>query len=60
MELNKDQKSVNKIMTEAGYSKTSDGYVKGTKVEHRRTRCRVSSGSNSTLTFTKEYREANE
>ena len=47
--------SISKNLSDCGYKKTSDGYVKGSKFEHRRTRCRVSNGSKSVLTFTKEY-----
>ncbi|MDE6768764.1 MAG: hypothetical protein K2J78_03445, partial [Muribaculaceae bacterium] len=49
------QSSISKNLSDCGYKKTSDGYVKGSKFEHRRTRCRISTGSKSTLTFTKEY-----
>ncbi len=47
--------SISKNLSDCGYRKTSDGYVKGSKFEHRRTRCRVSGSSKSVLTFTKEY-----
>ena len=47
--------SISKNLSDCGYRKTSDGYVKGSKFEHRRTRCRVSGSSTSVLTFTKEY-----
>ena len=46
---------ISKNLSDCGYRKVSDGYVKGSKFEHRRTRCRVSGGAKSTLTFTKEY-----
>ncbi len=49
------QTSISKNLSDCGYRRVSDGYVKGSKFEHRRTRCRVSGGSKSTLTFTKEY-----
>lgn len=47
--------SISKKLSDCGYRKVSDGYVKGSKFEHRRTRCRVSGGAKSVLTFTKEY-----
>ena len=49
------QTSISKNLSDCGYRKTSDGYVKGSKFEHRRTRCRVSGSTKSVLTFTKEY-----
>ena len=50
-----NQKSIDKMMHEAKYTKESGGYVKGTKYEMRRTKCKVSGGLNKTLTFEKEY-----
>lgn len=49
------QAVISKNLSDCGYRKVSDGYVKGSKFEHRRTRCRVSGGAKSVLTFTKEY-----
>ena len=50
-----NQKSIDRIIHDAGYKKESGGYVKGTKYEMRRTKCKVSGGLNKTLTFEKEY-----
>ena len=50
-----NQKSIDKMMHDAKYTKESGGYVKGTKYEMRRTKCKVSGGLNKTLTFEKEY-----
>ncbi|MDE6769290.1 MAG: hypothetical protein K2J78_06155, partial [Muribaculaceae bacterium] len=48
-------KIINEILSTTGYSHTSDGYVKGSKFEHRRTKCSVTGTTKKTLTFTKEY-----
>ena len=50
-----NQKSIDKMMHDAKYTKESGGYVKGTKYEMRRTKCKVSGGLRKTLTFEKEY-----
>ncbi len=45
-----------KILSDTGFVKEADGYYQGSKFTHRRTRCQVSSGSPSILTFTKVYK----
>ncbi len=45
-----------KILSDTGFVKEADGYYQGSKFTHRRTRCQVSSGSPSVLTFTKVYK----
>lgn len=45
-----------KILSDTGFVKEADGYYKGSKFTHRRTRCQLSSGSPSVLTFTKVYK----
>ncbi len=45
-----------KILSDTGFVKETDGYYQGSKFTHRRTRCQVSSGSPSVLTFTKVYK----
>lgn len=52
---NENQKSIDKIMQDTGYKRESGDYVRGTKFEHRRTKCKVSGGLHKTLTFEKEY-----
>lgn len=47
--------SIEKVLNNAGYVKSSDGYIKGSEFEYRRTRCRTEKGSKNTLIFTKEY-----
>lgn len=46
---------ITKKLSECGYNKTADGYVKGSKFELRQSKCKISKGSFSTLIFTKEY-----
>ncbi len=41
-------------MQESGFVKSEDGY-NGSKFAHRRTKCTVTSGAVSTLTFSKVY-----
>lgn len=48
-------KTIDKVMTETGFMKEGQGYVKGSKFEHRRTKCKVSGGSRKVLVFSKEY-----
>ena len=50
-----NQKSIDKILHESGYILESGIYVKGTKFEIRRTKCKVSGGLHKTLTLEKEY-----
>lgn len=50
-----NQKSIDKIFHESGYILESGIYVKGTKFEIRRTKCKASGGLLKTLTFEKEY-----
>ena len=50
-----NQKLIDKMLHDARYTKESGGYVKGTKFEQRRTKCKVSGGLRKTLTFEKEY-----
>ncbi len=45
-----------KILSDTGFVKEADGYYKGSKFTHRRTRCQLSSGIPSVLTFTKGYK----
>lgn len=49
-----------KILSDTGFVKETDGYYQGSKFTHRRTRCQVSSGSPSVLTFTKVYKSQSE
>ncbi len=42
-------------MQESGFVKSGDAYYNGSKFAHRRTKCTVSSGAVSTLTFSKVY-----
>ncbi len=49
-----------KILSDTGFVKEADGYYQGSKHTHRRTRCQVSSGSPSVLTFTKVYKSASD
>ena len=53
---NRKPADVNKILREAGFVKLSDGYYDGSKFAHRRTKCTLTSGSVSTLTFSKVYK----
>ena len=53
---NRTPADVNKILREAGFEKLSDGYYNGSKFAHRRTKCTLTSGSVSTLTFSKVYK----
>ncbi len=46
---------VNKILVESGFEKSGDAYYNGSKFAHRRTKCTVTSGAVSTLTFSKVY-----
>lgn len=45
-----------KILSDTGFTKETDGYYNGSPFTHRRTRCQISSGSPSILTFTKVYK----
>lgn len=45
-----------KILLDTGFVKEADGYYQGSQFTHRRTRCQLSSGSPSILTFTKVYK----
>ncbi|MDE6769425.1 MAG: hypothetical protein K2J78_06855 [Muribaculaceae bacterium] len=49
------QKTLDNILTQSGYKKESGVYVKGTKFEHRRTKCSITGNAKKTLTFQKEY-----
>ncbi len=49
-----------KILSDTGFVKVADGYYKGSKFTHRRTRCQLSSGTPSVLTFTKVYKSASD
>ncbi len=49
-----------KILSDTGFVKEADGYYQGSKFTHRSTRCQVSSGSPSVLTFTKVYKSQTE
>ena len=53
---NKKPADVNKILKEAGFEKAGDGYYNGSKFAHRRTKCTLTSGAVSTLTFSKVYK----
>lgn len=53
---NKTPADAKKILSDTGFVKETDGYYQGSKFTHRRTRCQVSSGSPSILTFTKVYK----
>lgn len=44
------------LLSDTGFVKEADGYYQGSKHTHRRTRCQLSSGSPSVLTFTKVYK----
>ena len=52
---NKKPADVNKILKDSGFEKAGDGYYNGSKFAHRRTKCTLTSGSVSTLTFSKVY-----
>lgn len=52
---NKKPADVNKILVESGFEKAGDAYYNGSKFAHRRTKCMVTSGAVSTLTFSKVY-----
>ena len=54
--LNEKSGTISKILTEAGFKKQGSNYYRGSKFEHRRTKCHLSSGSPSILTLTKEYK----
>lgn len=49
------QKTLDNILTQSGYKKESGIYVKGTKFEHRRTKCSITGNTKKILTFEKEY-----
>ncbi|MDE6335317.1 MAG: hypothetical protein K2L34_01985 [Muribaculaceae bacterium] len=53
---NRKPADVNKILREAGFVKLSDGYYDGSKFAHRCTKCTLTSGAVSTLTFSKVYK----
>lgn len=48
-------KSIDKILLDTGYKKEAGNYYKGSKFEHRRTKCTVSGSKRKTLIFEKEY-----
>lgn len=52
---NRKPADVEKILSNSGFVKSEDGYYNGSKFAHRRTKCTVTSGSVSTLTFSKVY-----
>ena len=49
------KKEIERVLSNTGYKKESGLYVKGSKFEHRRTKCKVLGGKSKTLTFEKEY-----
>ena len=49
------KKEIERILSNTGYKKESGLYIKGSKFEHRRTKCKVLGGKPKTLTFEKEY-----
>lgn len=55
IKTNASPKTINEVLSSTGYSHTAEGYIKGSKFEHRRTKCNVSGGTKKILTFTKEY-----
>ena len=52
---NRKPADVNKILKEAGFEKSGDSYYDGSRFAHRRTKCTLTSGAVSTLTFSKVY-----
>ncbi|MDE6337248.1 MAG: hypothetical protein K2L34_11825 [Muribaculaceae bacterium] len=56
---NKKPADVNKILKDSGFEKAGDGYYNGSKFAHRRTKCTLTSGAVSTLTFSKVYNTDN-
>lgn len=57
MMTHKKPAEAKKILSDTGFVKEADGYYQGSKFTHRRTLCRISSGSPCILTFTKVYKE---
>lgn len=49
------QKNIDNILITSGYKKEVSGYVKGSKFEHRRTKCTVSGDSQKLIILEKEY-----
>lgn len=52
---NRKPADVEKILRNSDFVKSEDGYYNGSKFAHRRTKCTLTSGTVSTLTFTKVY-----
>lgn len=56
--------TIKRILSDTGFVKQGDCYYKGSELAHRRTKCelssgmghKLSSGSNSVITLTKEYK----
>ena len=55
VETNEKDKTVDYVLSNVGYVKEGKDFVKGTKLEQRRTRCKVTGRTHKTLTFEKEY-----
>lgn len=56
---NRKPADVEKILRNSGFVKSEDGYYNGSKFAHRRTKCTLTSGAVSTLTFSKVYNTDN-
>lgn len=52
---NRKPADVNKILVESGFVKSGDSYYDGSRFAHRQTKCTLTSGAVSTLTFSKVY-----